>query len=360
MRGHVCSGAWFVLGRNHLLRNLGQMIREAIHKLAGRQDLSKEEAYETMNEIMSGNASESQIAAFLMGLRSKGETAAEIAGCAKSMREKATPVKTTQAAVIDTCGTGGDGSGTFNISTCAAIIASAAGAVVAKHGNRAVSSQSGSADVLRALGVNLDISPEKTSDVLSDVGITFLFAPQLHGAMKFAAPVRRDMGIRTIFNVLGPLTNPAGARRQLVGVFDPSLTGVMAEVLRDLGSEHAIVVHGEGGLDEFSTLGSSSVSELKQGKVHSYQVNAQEFGFSPASREDLLGGDAQRNAEMITKVLGGESGPAHDIGVLNAGAALMVAGRASTLAAGIAEANEAIENGSAAAKLHQWIKATNR
>ena len=231
------------------------MIREAIRKLASKEDLSREEAFQTMNEIMSGAASEAQISAFLMGMRLKGETIPEIAGCAQSMREQSTPIVSQRAEIIDTCGTGGDGSGTFNISTSAAIIASAAGASVAKHGNRAVSSQSGSADVLRALGISLDISPERVSQILDEVGITFLFAPQLHAAMKFAAPVRRDMGIRTIFNILGPLTNPAGARRQLLGVFSPSLTEVLAGVLRELGSQHALVVHGEGGLDEFSTLG---------------------------------------------------------------------------------------------------------
>jgi len=335
------------------------MIREVIHRLAARQDLSKQESYEAMNEIMSGNATEAQIAAFLMGLRLKGETVEEIAGCAKSMREKAIPIRTRHAAIIDTCGTGGDGAGTFNISTCAAIIASAAGAVVAKHGNRAVSSQAGSADVLQELGVNLEITPEKTSEILDRIGIAFLFAPQLHGAMKFAAPVRRDMGIRTIFNVLGPLTNPAGAQRQVVGVFDPALTKVLAEVLRDLGSEHALVVHGEGGIDEFSTLGISYVSELTGGQVKSYNVRAEDLGIQKASLTDLRGGDSKRNAEIINGVLVGRNGPARDIAVLNAAAAVFVSGIASGLEDGITKAAEAIDSGSAAAKLQQWVGETN-
>jgi anthranilate phosphoribosyltransferase len=335
------------------------MIREVIHRLAAGQDLSKQESYETMNEIMSGNASEAQIAAFLMGLRLKGETVAEIAGCAKSMREKATPIRTRHASVIDTCGTGGDASGTFNISTCAAIIASAAGAVVAKHGNRAVSSQSGSADVLRELGVNLDITAEKTSEVLDQIGITFLFAPQLHSAMKFAVPVRRDMGIRTIFNILGPLTNPAGARRQLVGVFDPALTSAMAEVLKDLGSEHALVVHGEGGIDELSTIGASSVSELRGGEVKTYNLRVEDLGLQKAHSADLRGGDSKRNAEIINGVLGGRKGPARDIAVLNAAAAVYVSGLVSCLEDGIVKAQDAIDNGSASAKLQQWVEVTN-
>ena len=335
------------------------MIREVIHRIAARRDLSKQESYETMNEIMSGNATEAQIAAFLMGLRLKGETVAEIAGCAKSMREKAIPIRTWHKSVIDTCGTGGDGSGTFNISTCAAIIAGAAGAVVAKHGNRAVSSQAGSADVLRELGVNLEITPEKTSEILDRIGIAFLFAPQLHGAMKFAVPVRRDMGIRTIFNVLGPLTNPAGAQRQVVGVFDAALTEVLAEVLLDLGSEHALVVHGDGGLDELSTLGSSYVSELRDGQVKSYSVRAEDLGIRKASPADLRGGDSKRNAEIINGILNGRKGPARDIAVLNAGAAVFVSGIAVDLRDGITKATRAIDNGSASAKLERWVQETN-
>jgi anthranilate phosphoribosyltransferase len=335
------------------------MIREAIQKLASREDLSRQEAFETMSEIMSGNASEAQIASFLMGLRLKGETIPEIAGCAQSMREKSVPIRSKHADIIDTCGTGGDSSGTFNISTCAAIIASGAGARVAKHGNRAVSSQSGSADVLRALGVNLEISPERVTKILDDVGITFLFAPQLHGAMKFAAPVRKDMGIRTIFNILGPLTNPAGARRQLLGVFNPALTDVLAGVLKELGSEHALVVHGEGGLDELSTLGWTKVSQLRDGQITTYELRAEEFGIRRARAENLRGGEAHQNAGIITRILEGSQDPARDIAVLNAGAALTVAGIAGDLKEGIIRAQESISSGAARRKLNLWKEASH-
>lgn len=335
------------------------MIREVIKKLASRQHLSKAESYESMNEIMSGNATEAQTAAFLMGLRLKGETVEEISGCATSMREKAVSIRSRHTTIIDTCGTGGDGSGTFNVSTCAAILASAAGAIVAKHGNRAVSSQAGSADVLRELGINLDITPERTSEILDQIGITFLFAPQLHAAMRFAVPVRRDLGIRTIFNVLGPVTNPAGVQRQVVGVFDVALTNILAEVLMDLGSEHALVVHGEGGLDEFSTLGASHISELKAGHVTSYSIKAEDLGIPKASAADLRGGDSKRNAEIIHGVLEGRKGPARDIAILNAAAAIYVSGISSTLQEGVVAATESIDTGSAAAKLQQWIRATN-
>ena len=334
------------------------MIRDAIHKLAAKQELTQSEAYETMNEIMSGNASEAQIAAFLMGLRLKGETVAEIAGCARSMREKAIPIVSKRRNIIDTCGTGGDGSGTFNISTSAAIVASAAGAAVAKHGNRAVSSQSGSADVLRALGVNLDLSAERVSQVLDEVGITFLFAPSLHGAMKFAAPVRRDMGVRTIFNILGPLTNPAGARRQLLGVFTPSLTELMAGVLKALGSEHAMVVHGEGGIDEFSTLGGSRISELREGAVTTYDLSPAKFGFRPASLDMLKGGDPATNAAIIWKIVDAGESPQADIVCYNAAAALVVSGVASSIEDGLTRAREAVRDGTARKRLNQWIEAT--
>ncbi len=334
------------------------MIREAIQKLAVRENLTRQEAFESMNEIMSGDASEGQIASFLMGLRLKGETIPEIAGCAQSMREKSIPIRSKYSDIIDTCGTGGDSSGTFNISTCAAIIASGAGARVAKHGNRAVSSQSGSADVLRALGINMEILPERVAQILDEVGITFLFAPQLHSAMKFAAPVRRDMGIRTIFNILGPLTNPAGARRQLIGVFNPSLTEVLAGVLKELGSEHALVVHGEGGLDELSTLGWTKVSQLRNGEITTYELRAESFGFKQASAIDLHGGDARTNASIVTRILEGKQGPSTDIAVLNAGAALTVSGLAGDLKEGIKRSQESVLSGAAMKKLHHWKEAS--
>jgi len=335
------------------------MIREAIQKLASRENLSRQEAFETMNEIMSGNASEAQIASFLMGLRLKGETIPEIAGCAQAMREKSVPIRSKYTDIIDTCGTGGDSSGTFNISTCAAIIASGAGARVAKHGNRAVSSQSGSADVLRALDINLDISPERVTQILDEVGITFLFAPQLHGAMKFAAPVRRDMGIRTIFNILGPLTNPAGARRQLLGVFNPALTEVLAGVLKELGSEYALVVHGEGGLDELSTIGWTKVSQLRDGEITTYELKVESFGIGRARVESFRGGEAPLNAEIIKGILEAKGGPATDIAVLNAGAALTVSGVAQDLYDGIARSRDSISSGAAMKKLNNWKEASH-
>ncbi|MBI3788648.1 MAG: anthranilate phosphoribosyltransferase [Ignavibacteriales bacterium] len=335
------------------------MIREVINKLSSRQNLSKDEAYAAMNDIMSGNATEAQIAAFLMGLRLKGETVDEIAGCATSMREQATQINSTQKNVIDTCGTGGDASGTFNISTTAAIIASAGGAVVAKHGNRAVSSKCGSADVLKALGVNIEIPVDKVSRVLNDIGITFLFAPMMHGAMKYAAPVRKDLGIRTIFNVLGPLTNPAGAKRQVLGVFDASLTEVMASVLAELGSEHAFVVHGEGGFDELSTLGWTKISELKGGTVNTYKITAQEFGFSNHDAAGLGGGDAARNSQIIRDILNGNDGAPREISMLNAAAAFVVAAQAQSLKEGLSLAKESVDSGAALRKLNQWIEATN-
>lgn len=334
------------------------MIREAIQKLALGENLSRQEAYETMTEIMSGAASEAQIAAFLMGLSLKGETILEIAGCAQSMREKATPIRSSHPMIIDTCGTGGDSLGTFNISTSAAIIASAAGAIVAKHGNRAVSSRAGSADVLKALGINIDLPPERVSQVLDEVGITFLFAPQLHGAMKFAVPVRRDMGIRTIFNILGPLTNPAGARRQLMGVYDSRLTDVLAGVLQELGSEYALVVHGQGGFDELSTLGWTRVSELKDGRITTYELHSDSFGIRPPVMEDLRGGDAQRNAEIILQIMENQEGAPRDIAILNAAAAIVVAGLTADIPAGIIRAKDVLSSGAASSKLQQWIMAT--
>lgn len=335
------------------------MIKEAIGILATRQSLSAEEAYASMDEIMTGTATEAHISAFLMGLRLKGETVEEIAGCARAMKAKAVSIKSRHPVIIDTCGTGGDASGTFNISTTAAIIASAAGAVVAKHGNRAVSSKSGSADVLKALGINIDLPIDKVATVLDEVGITFLFAPLMHGAMKFAAPVRRDLGIRTIFNILGPLTNPAGAKRQLLGVFDPALTETMAAVLGELGSEHALVVHGEGGFDELSSLGTTKVSELKGGKVTTYTLDAREVGVNVGRVEDLRGGDAALNAEIIQTILSGKDGAPADIAVLNAGGALLVAGKVDSLKAGIELSREAIRSGAAARKLNAWKEATN-
>lgn len=335
------------------------MLQEVIQKLSNKQNLTRLEAYDAMNEIMSGQATNAQIAAFLMGLRLKGETVEEIAGCAQVMREKAVRIRTKHQTVIDTCGTGGDASGTFNISTTAAIIASAAGAVVAKHGNRAVSSKCGSADVLKALGVKIEIPPEKATHILDEIGITFLFAPTMHGAMKYAAPVRKELGVRTIFNILGPLTNPAGVQRQVMGVFSPTLTETLAGVLKELGSEHALVVHGEGGFDELSTLGVTKVSELRNGNLTTYEIHARDFGLQPADFQSLRGGDVEKNVFILRNILEGQESAARDIALLNSGAALLVAGKAGSLYDGIRMAAEAIDSGAAKRKLNAWVEATN-
>ena len=334
------------------------MIQNILAKLAEKRDLTREEAYASMNEIMSGQATESQIAGFLVGLRIKGETTDEIVGCARVMREKAVKITTRHARVIDTCGTGGDSSGTFNISTTAAIVASAAGAVVAKHGNRSVSSKCGSADVLKALGVNIEIPPERVSSVLDDVGITFMFAPLMHQAMKYAVNVRKELGVRTIFNILGPLTNPAGAQRQLLGVFHPMLTETMAEVLKELGSEHALVVHGEGGIDELSTAGSSRVSELRNGSITTYELRTSDVGLEHSTLEELRGTDPEHNAEILRSVLAGKRGAPGNVALLNAGAALYISGIVASVKDGVSRAREAVDSGAAATKLRHWIEAT--
>jgi anthranilate phosphoribosyltransferase len=314
-----------------------------------------------MIQILSGEATPVQIAAFLTALRIKGESVEEITACARVMREKATRILSKHPIILDTCGTGGDGGNTFNISTAAAFVAAGAGAIVAKHGNRAISSKCGSSDVIKALGVNVDqTTPEKMQICLNEIGIAFLFAPLLHGAMKYAAPVRRELGFRTIFNILGPLTNPAGASRQLLGVYNADLTGPIADVLLSLGTEHALVVHGAGGFDEISTLGITKVSEIKNRKVSSYEIDPKEFGFDIPQHQDLLGGDADRNAALLMKIFNGEKGPCRDITVLNAGAALMVTGIASDLNEGIREAQKAIDNGSALHKLEQLREVTHR
>ncbi len=336
------------------------MIQQAIVKLVEKENLTRDEAYQAMNEIMSGVATASQIAGFLMGLRLKGETVLEIAGCAQAMREKAVKVKTKHKIVIDTCGTGGDAVGTFNISTAAAIVACGAGAVVAKHGNRAISSKCGSADVLKALGVKIEGVPvEKVEQCLDEVGMAFLFAPLMHGAMKYAAPVRKELGVRTIFNLLGPLTNPAETKRQLIGVYDEHLTEPIACVLKELGSEYALVVHGADGFDEISTFGFTTVSELKVGEVRTYRLNSQEFGFRNGEIKEILGGDAATNARIIQEILDGKKNARRDIVVFNAGAALLVAGLGSTLHEGIALASNSIDDGKAKRKLKDLIEMSN-
>lgn len=335
------------------------MIQQAIHKLVDKKDLTKQEAYECVKEIMSGKASEALIASFLTALRMKGETASEISGCAQAMREMATKIESKHKNLIDTCGTGGDGLGTFNISTASAIIAAAAGAVVAKHGNRAISSKCGSADVLKALGVNIEIPKEKVEQCLDEVGIAFLFAPLLHGAMKYTMPVRRELGMRTVFNILGPLTNPAGAKRQLLGVFRPMLTEILADVLFDLGTERALVVHGIGGLDEISTIAETRMTEIKNGKISTYTFSNESVGIPTSLLPEIVGDDAEVNTKIIYSIFNGGSGPKRDIVVLNAAAAIYLSGISESIKDGVTVAQNAIDSGDAKKKLQQLIDFTN-
>ncbi len=335
------------------------MIKNAIAKLVNGEDLTFEESYFTMRQIMSGEADQAQIAGFLVGLRMKGETPHEIAGCAKAMIEKAVKIDFNDENLIDTCGTGGDEVGTFNISTASAIVASACGAKVAKHGNRAVSSKCGSADVLKELGVNIELSPQEAKKCLEEIGIAFIYAPLYHTAMKYAGPVRQALGIRTVFNILGPLTNPAQAKRQIIGVFSESLTEKIALVLKELGTKHALVVHGAGGIDEISISGHTKVSELKNGKVKTYEINPEDFGFKKWDLNLVLGADAKTNAEIIKKIFDGEKGPQRDIVLLNSGAAIYISGLADSIQDGIKMAREAIDSGKAKKKLEELIRITN-
>ena len=330
--------------------DLSTLLRTAI---AG-EDLPATTVEELFGRLMDGELSEVWKSAFLVALAAKGESAGEIAGAARAMRARAARVPHTSSGVIDTCGTGGDGRGTFNISTAAALVAAAGGARVAKHGNRAVSSRSGSADVLDALGVRLSGDTEALGCCLDEVGIAFLFAPMLHPAMAQVMPVRRELGVRTLFNVLGPLTNPAGAKRQLIGVFAAELVEPIAQVLLELGSEHAMVVHGDG-LDEITTTGTTAVAEVRNGEVRTFEVHPRDFGIAAGSPDDLVGGDPERNVELMRGVLDGGGGALADITCLNAGAALFVAGRADDLAAGVAAAFEVQRSGAAARKLDELV-----
>ena len=334
-------------------------IQEAIQQLIEGRDLGGEGARQVMDQIMSGGATDAQIGAFLIALRCKGESVEEIAGCARVMREKVTRISSSRQELIDTCGTGGDGSGTFNISTTVAFVAAGAGLCVAKHGNRAMSSKCGSADVLQALGVNIEASPEKVGQCLDEVGIGFLFAPMLHGAMKHAIGPRREIGTRTVFNVLGPLTNPAGARRQLIGVYAGELTDKVAGVLGELGSEHAFVVHGLDGLDEITLTGRTQVSELKDGQVTTCEIGPQEFGMEVVGPEALKGGSAEENAQILLKVLDGEKGPQRDVVLLNAAAAIVAGGLAESLEDGLKKAREVIDSGSARKALEDLKRVSN-
>jgi anthranilate phosphoribosyltransferase len=336
------------------------MIKDAISKVVKKVDLTEAEMVSVTNEIMTGAASPSQIGSFITAVRMKGETVDEITGAARVMRKKAILVDAGGGAVVDTCGTGGDESMTFNISTAAAFVVAACGLTVAKHGNRSVSSRSGSADVLRTLGVNIEAEVSRVEECLKEAGIGFLFAPMLHGAMKYAAPVRREIGIRTIFNLLGPLTNPAGAQYQVLGVYDTLLTDILAKVLSNLGSIHAFVVSGEDGLDEITLTDDTRVTELKDGTIKTYHIKPEDFGFERCSPEALLGGDPEENASIILEILNGKKGPQRDVVLLNASAGITAGGKARTLEEGVAFARGAIDSGEALKKLEGLKTITNR
>jgi anthranilate phosphoribosyltransferase len=335
------------------------MIKDAIKKLIEKDSLTCEEASAVMEEIMSGEATPSQLASFITALRLKGETAEEIIGLAKTMRAKAIPVEFNEPS-LDTCGTGGDCAGTFNISTTAAFIAAGAGIRVAKHGNRAMSSQCGSADVLEALGVKIELTAAQVKKCIEEAGIGFMFAPSFHPAMKYAAATRKEIGIRTVFNILGPLTNPAGARYQVLGVPSDALVEKLAIVLKGLGCEHALVVHGEDGLDEFTTSEQTHICEVNNGKVNCYYVKPEDFGLSRDSAVSFKGGNAHENAELLRRILDGEKIPQRNIVLMNAAAALVAGNKTKNLKDGFYMAAEIVDNGSAKKKLEQMIQVSNR
>jgi len=335
------------------------VISEAIQRAADGRHLAREQMHEVFGAVMDGRASDVQKSALLVALRMKGETPEEIAGAAMAMRERVTPLDVAQDGLVDTCGTGGDGRGTFNISTVAALVAAGAGATVAKHGNRAVSSSCGSADVLSALGVQIDLDASQMSEVLRRAGIAFLFAPKLHPAMAAVAAVRKELGMRTIFNVLGPLTNPAFAKRQVLGVYNERLVEVVAHVLAALGAVHALVVHSRDGLDEISVSAATRVSEVRDGAVRAFEVTPEGLGVRRHPIGALAGGDARANATIAREVLQGGNGAKHDVVVANAGAALYVSGAAQTIRDGVELAKESIASGRAYAKLQQLVSESN-
>jgi anthranilate phosphoribosyltransferase len=335
------------------------MIKEAIAKLVERTDLTEAEAENAMGEIMRGEATPAQIAAFATALRMKGEGVSEIVGCARAMRSSALRVNCRRRPLVDTCGTGGDGFGTFNISTIVAIVLAGAGVAVAKHGNRSISSRCGSADMLEALGVRIDLGPDDIVRCIDEIGIGFLFAQRLHPAMKHAATARKEIGIRTIFNILGPLANPAGADIQLLGTYSAALTVTLAEVLRSLDVERAMVVHGHGGLDELSTTGPNQVAYLNGG-ISTYTIIPSELGLPAPSKDALLGGTPQENAAIAIEILNGKPGPRRDAVLLNAAAGMMLSGKADTMTAGLAMSAEAIDSGRALSKLKDLISLTQR
>lgn len=327
------------------------MIQSAIARVVAGDSLTREQARETMQQILAGEATSSQIAGLAVALRMKGETADEIAGFVQAMRALVPPLHSKRSPLLDTCGTGGDNAGTFNISTTVAIVVASCDVAVAKHGNRAVSSRTGSADVLESLGVGIDLTPVDAARSLDVLGITFLFAPNYHGALRHAVGPRRDLGLRTVFNVLGPLTNPAGATRQLLGVYSDHLVRLIADVLAELGSERAMVVHGRDGMDELTVFDTNHVAELANGKVREYEIDPATYGLAHAERAGVAGGVASENAAKVRAILTGEKGAGRDIVLLNAAAALMVAGVVPDLGAGIERARAAIDGGHASRKL---------
>ncbi|HVL36613.1 MAG TPA: anthranilate phosphoribosyltransferase [Burkholderiales bacterium] len=336
-------------------------IAEAIQRTVEHREVFHDEMLHVMRQIMRGELTPAQIAGFIMGLRVKKETIGEIAAAAQVMRELATPVEVADRRhLVDTCGTGGDSAHTFNVSTCAAVVAAAAGAKVAKHMGRSVSSSSGSAEVLEALGANIAMTPQQTGEAIDRLGLGFMFAPAHHSAMKHAAPVRRELGVRTIFNILGPLTNPAGAQNQLMGVFHPDLVGIQVRVLQRLGSRHVMTVYGLDGLDEMSISAETMVGELKDGAINEYNVHPSHFGLELYDRRAIQVHTVEESKELILAVLGNQPGPGHNIVALNAGATIYLAGKAGTLKEGIERARSAIASGDAKRKLDEFVAFSRR
>ena len=332
--------------------------RDNLNKIIRREDLDETGMAEMITDIFSGEITDAQIGAMMAALATKGETFEELAGAAKAMRRKAIRIQASADTVVDTCGTGGDGAQTFNISTTTAFVVAACGLTVAKHGNRSISSQCGSADVLEALGVNLDVDPEVVEEAIAEIGIGFLFAPKYHGAMRFAANARKETGIRSIFNMLGPLTNPAAANCQLIGVYAPALTEMFANALNLLGAKRAFVVHGHDGLDEITVCAPTRISELTDGLVRTYDIQPEQYFDKAADPEELAGGDAQANAAITTEILKGQTGTRRNIVLINAAAALVAGGKAKNLKEGIILAETAIDSGKAAEKLNALITYT--
>jgi anthranilate phosphoribosyltransferase len=335
--------------------------QEALTRIIERDEIKHDEMVSLMRQIMMGEVSQVMISAIMIGLRVKRESIGEISAAAEVMRELATRVEIeNRNNLVDTCGTGGDSAHTFNISTAAAFVAAAAGARVAKHGGRSVSSKSGSADVLESLGVNLNQTPQQVADGISRIGVGFMFAPNYHSAMKYAAPVRRELGVRTLFNILGPLTNPAGAENQVIGVFHADLVGIVARVLQQLGSHHVMVVHGEDGLDEITIAGKTRIGELKNGEVSEYTIRPEDFGMKVSAIETIQVQDSDQSKALLQSVLDNQPGPALDIVLLNAGAAIYVSGVADTLKQGVIRARAAVESGAAKEKLRQLVEITHQ